>query len=192
MIQRKFCLKTHDTFSPLLMSALCFRLFIFPLMLGEKMKLQLKRKKDKSDHFSLYGLGHAPIFRFGPGRMSSVLDSAPDLIDPIFMSSPRWLGCNGSFWHLFCKMGIVISHLQMYKEEVLCPYHILLCLKGQAWCLQGSCSKHLMEGFGSRLPSWRWIWQLEHFSSSVSNQCDLWNVCKNCTPSWICSFLFYR
>lgn len=161
MIQRKFCLKRMKFCSLLLMSALSFHLSIFPLMLGGKMKLQLKRKKYKSDCFSL--CGSWSISRFGPGKMSSVPGSAADLIDPHFMSSPRWLGCNGSFWHLFCKMGSAISHLQMYKGEVLCPYHILLCLIGQAWCLQGSCSEHLMQGVGSRLPSWRWIRQLEHF-----------------------------
>lgn len=191
MIQGGFVSKHVKFCSLLLMPAFCFHLSVSPLVLERKMKLLVKRKKHKSDQFSF--CRSLSLFRYGSDNMSSLPDSAPDMIDPSFLSSPSWLGCNVSFWHLFWKMGIVISHLQMYKGEVLCPYHILLCLIGQVQCLQGSCSKNFKRAFRSRLPSWRWIWQLEHFSSSVSNQCDLWNTWRNFAPSWwICSFLFYH
>lgn len=166
MIQGKFCLKTHEILQPFANVSPLLSPFYLPSSFGRENEASIE-EKEAQEWQSL--CGSSSIFRFGPGKINSVPDSAPDLTDPSFLSSPRWLGCYGSFWHLFCKMRFVINHLQMYKGEVLCHYHILLCLIGQAQCLQGSCSKHLKHVFGNRLPSWRWVWKLEHFSSSVSN-----------------------
>lgn len=121
MIQGKFCLKTNEILQPFVNVTPGFQLSIFPLMLGGKVKLQVRGKKHKSEHFSLWG--SSPTFRFGPAKTSSVPIPAPDLTDPIFLSSPRWwLGCDGSFWHLFCKVGIVVSPLQVHRAEVFCPF----------------------------------------------------------------------
>lgn len=164
----------------LLISTLCFHLSIFPLTLGGKVKIWLKSKKQKNDHFSLHGALYCSGWSPDLSQARCVLF----LILPLLLLTPvsyqdlywpdfRWLGCSDSFWYLFRNMGIVVSHLDLYNREILCHYHILLYLIGQTCCLQGSYSKHSKQSSGSRLLSWRWIWQLEQFSCSVSNQGDL-------------------